>query len=135
MPLPCPRDHQKPCARHVLQELLKPHTFFKGLLPGILNDLPGLLFFTTYTLLVLFWAEIYHQAKGQTTSRLRPTFLATNIFVYAVQAILVFLSSFKHLQAPARVRYLPMQLPCTSTNTVSANSSNRVRLAVRVTKH
>lgn len=26
-------------------------------------DAPGLLFFTTYTLLVLFWAEIYHQAR------------------------------------------------------------------------
>ncbi|PKU84937.1 hypothetical protein MA16_Dca024770 [Dendrobium catenatum] len=26
-----------------------------------LLDLPGLLFFSTYTLLVLFWAEIYHQ--------------------------------------------------------------------------
>lgn len=87
--------------RFQLETLLK-HTFFKGLLPGLLNDLPGLLFFTTYTLLVLFWAEIYHQAKGQTTSRLRPTFLATNIFVYVVQAVLVFLSSFDALQAPAR---------------------------------
>ena len=28
---------------------------------SVLLDLPGLLFFTTYTLLVLFWAEIYHQ--------------------------------------------------------------------------
>jgi hypothetical protein len=27
----------------------------------ILMELPGLLFFSTYTLLVLFWAEIYHQ--------------------------------------------------------------------------
>ncbi|KAE9448347.1 hypothetical protein C3L33_19764, partial [Rhododendron williamsianum] len=27
----------------------------------MLLDLPGLLFFSTYTLLVLFWAEIYHQ--------------------------------------------------------------------------
>ncbi|ONH90542.1 hypothetical protein PRUPE_8G060200 [Prunus persica] len=27
----------------------------------LLMDLPGLLFFSTYTLLVLFWAEIYHQ--------------------------------------------------------------------------
>ncbi|XP_022845611.1 tobamovirus multiplication protein 1-like isoform X6 [Olea europaea var. sylvestris] len=27
----------------------------------LLLDLPGLLFFSTYTLLVLFWAEIYHQ--------------------------------------------------------------------------
>jgi Protein of unknown function (DUF1084) len=94
----------------MLQALLQ-HTFFKGLLPGILNDLPGLLFFTTYTLLVLFWAEIYHQAKGQTTSRLRPTFLATNIFVYCVQAILVFLSSFDALKAVARVRTLTGILP------------------------
>uniref|UniRef100_F6HRE1 THH1/TOM1/TOM3 domain-containing protein n=1 Tax=Vitis vinifera TaxID=29760 RepID=F6HRE1_VITVI len=29
----------------------------------VLLDLPGLLFFSTYTLLVLFWAEIYHQAS------------------------------------------------------------------------
>lgn len=31
------------------------------LLEMILMELPGLLFFSTYTLLVLFWAEIYHQ--------------------------------------------------------------------------
>ena len=30
----------------------------------VLLDLPGLLFFSTYTLLVLFWAEIYHQASA-----------------------------------------------------------------------
>lgn len=30
---------------------------------AIVMDLPGLLFFTTYTLLVLFWAEIYHQVR------------------------------------------------------------------------
>ncbi|KAD2184611.1 hypothetical protein E3N88_41682 [Mikania micrantha] len=28
----------------------------------VLLEVPGLLFFSTYTLLVLFWAEIYHQA-------------------------------------------------------------------------
>lgn len=27
-------------------------------------DLPGLLFFSTYSLLVLFWAEIYHQVSA-----------------------------------------------------------------------
>jgi hypothetical protein len=32
-------------------------------LQHILLDLPGLLFFTTYTLLVLFWAEIYYQVQ------------------------------------------------------------------------
>ncbi|KAA3482549.1 tobamovirus multiplication protein 1-like isoform X1 [Gossypium australe] len=30
----------------------------------VLLDLPGLLFFSTYTLLVLFWAEIYHQVDN-----------------------------------------------------------------------
>jgi len=45
----------------------------------------GLLFFTTYTLLVLFWAEIYHQAKSLPTAKLRPTFMATNVVVYIVQ--------------------------------------------------
>ena len=29
----------------------------------VLNDVPGLLFFSTYTLLVLFWAEIYQQVR------------------------------------------------------------------------
>eukprot|EP00475_Leptophrys_vorax_P040397 TRINITY_DN74810_c0_g1_i1.p1 TRINITY_DN74810_c0_g1~~TRINITY_DN74810_c0_g1_i1.p1 ORF type:complete len:277 (-),score=17.76 TRINITY_DN74810_c0_g1_i1:387-1217(-) len=52
----------------------------------MLLDLPGLLFFTTYTLLVLFWAEIYHQARGLPTDNLRPYFMAANVGVYAVQA-------------------------------------------------
>lgn len=51
----------------------------------ILLDLPGLMFFTTYTLLVLFWAEIYHQARSLPTAALRPVFLATNAGVYAVE--------------------------------------------------
>lgn len=113
----------------MLQTLLK-HTFFKGLLPGLLNDLPGLLFFTTYTLLVLFWAEIYHQAKGQTTSRLRPTFLATNIFVYVVQAVLVFLSSFDALQAPARVRCPALHLSRTSSALRGQHAHNPSRVGL-----
>lgn len=51
----------------------------------MLLDLPGLLFFSTYTLLVLFWAEIYHQARSLPTSTLRPIFIAANIVVYAIQ--------------------------------------------------
>jgi hypothetical protein len=46
---------------------------------------PGLLFFTTYTLLVLFWAEIYHQARSMPTGSLRPIFIAFNALVYAIQ--------------------------------------------------
>ncbi|XP_052727512.1 tobamovirus multiplication protein 1 isoform X3 [Vigna angularis] len=41
---------------HKLVFLLQPKVLILVLL-----DLPGLLFFSTYTLLVLFWAEIYHQ--------------------------------------------------------------------------
>ncbi|KAF8069406.1 TOM1 [Scenedesmus sp. PABB004] len=51
----------------------------------VLFDLPGLLFFTTYTLLVLFWAEIYHQARSMPTASLRPIFIAFNALVYAAQ--------------------------------------------------
>jgi Flp pilus assembly pilin Flp len=53
---------------------------------AVLTDLPGLLFFSTYTLLVLFWAEIYHQARSLPTSKLRPIFVTANAVVYLVQA-------------------------------------------------
>jgi hypothetical protein len=45
----------------------------------------GLIFFTTYTLLVLFWAEIYHQARSMPTGSLRPIFVGFNALVYAIQ--------------------------------------------------
>ncbi|MCO5594413.1 hypothetical protein L7F22_048443 [Adiantum nelumboides] len=54
----------------------------------ILLELPGLLFFSTYTLLVLFWAEIYYQARSVPTSRLRPGFLLINGFVYFIQIVI-----------------------------------------------
>ena len=54
---------------------------------AVLLDLPGLLFFSTYTLLVLFWAEIYHQARSLPTSKLRPIFVTANAVVYIVQVL------------------------------------------------
>ena len=60
-------------------------TVHPGVLQMVLLDLPGLLFFSTYTLLVLFWAEIYHQARNLPTSSLRPMFVMFNALVYAVQ--------------------------------------------------
>ncbi|KAA8545608.1 hypothetical protein F0562_020392 [Nyssa sinensis] len=51
----------------------------------ILLDLPGLLFFSTYTLLVLFWAEIYHQARSLPIDKLRPAYFIINGFVYFTQ--------------------------------------------------
>ncbi|KAK8617965.1 hypothetical protein V6N13_080865 [Hibiscus sabdariffa] len=51
----------------------------------ILLDMPSLAFFTTYSLLVLFWAEIYYQARAESTDGLRPIFFAINAVVYTIQ--------------------------------------------------
>ncbi|XP_058086428.1 tobamovirus multiplication protein 1-like isoform X4 [Magnolia sinica] len=51
----------------------------------VLLDLPGLLFFSTYTLLVLFWAEIYYQARSLPIDKLRPTYFIINGVVYFLQ--------------------------------------------------
>ncbi|KAL2475590.1 Tobamovirus multiplication protein 1 [Abeliophyllum distichum] len=50
-----------------------------------LLDLPGLLFFSTYTLLVLFWAEIYHQARSLPTDKLRIFYISINGAIYFIQ--------------------------------------------------
>ncbi|KAJ9159653.1 hypothetical protein P3X46_025141 [Hevea brasiliensis] len=54
----------------------------------ILLDMPSLAFFTTYALLVLFWAEIYYQARAVSTDGLRPSFFTINAVVYAIQIAL-----------------------------------------------
>ncbi|XP_050215097.1 tobamovirus multiplication protein 1 [Mercurialis annua] len=51
----------------------------------ILLDLPGVLFFSTYTLLVLFWAEIYHQARSLPTDKLRLFYILVNSVIYLIQ--------------------------------------------------
>ncbi|KAF5728591.1 tobamovirus multiplication protein 1 [Tripterygium wilfordii] len=62
----------------------------------VLLDLPGILFFSTYTLLVLFWAEIYHQASlcfsylcmmtaSLPTDKLRIVYITVNSAVYFIQ--------------------------------------------------
>ncbi|XP_057962574.1 tobamovirus multiplication protein 1 [Malania oleifera] len=51
----------------------------------VLLDLPGLLFFSTYTLLVLFWAEIYHQARSLPTDKLRIVYISVNGAIYFIQ--------------------------------------------------
>jgi hypothetical protein len=66
-------------------EAVHPH-----ILTFVALDLPGLLFFSTYSLLVLFWAEIYHQARNPRSppSALRPVFVVVNLAVYTVQVAL-----------------------------------------------
>ncbi|MTV29360.1 DUF1084 domain-containing protein, partial [Nitriliruptoraceae bacterium ZYF776] len=54
----------------------------------MLLEVPSLLFFSTYTLLVLFWAEIYHQAKSLPTDKLRVVYVSVNAGVYLIQGCL-----------------------------------------------
>ncbi|KAL7130252.1 hypothetical protein ABFS83_13G122000 [Erythranthe nasuta] len=51
----------------------------------VLLDFPGLLFFSTYSLLVLFWAEIYHQAKSLPADKLKIFYIAINGAIYFIQ--------------------------------------------------
>ncbi|KAK3040163.1 hypothetical protein RJ639_028413 [Escallonia herrerae] len=62
--------------------------FQPEILPHVLLDMPSLAFFTTYALLVLFWAEIYYQARAVSTDGLRPSFFTINGVVYTVQITL-----------------------------------------------
>ncbi|XP_039689935.1 tobamovirus multiplication protein 1 isoform X2 [Medicago truncatula] len=65
---------------HTLLFLFHPKVFVLVLL-----DLPGLLFFSTYTLLVLFWAEIYHQARSLPTDMLKIIYISINAALYIIQ--------------------------------------------------
>lgn len=63
----------------------KVFTFTPMIFRIVFLDLPGLLFFSTYSLLVLFWAEIYHQARSLPIDGLRPGFLIINGVIYFIQ--------------------------------------------------
>ncbi|KAG6425587.1 hypothetical protein SASPL_116028 [Salvia splendens] len=65
----------------------------------VVLDLPSLAFFTTYALLVLFWAEIYYQARAVSTDWLGPTFYTINGVVYAIQIILWVVQWWKPIHA------------------------------------
>ncbi|AQL09893.1 Tobamovirus multiplication protein 3 [Zea mays] len=69
------------------------------ILQHVLIDLPGLAFFTTYALLVLFWAEIYYQARAVSTDGLRPAFYTINGMIYVIQILLWLLMWWKPVQA------------------------------------
>ncbi|KAL6197952.1 hypothetical protein ACLB2K_027744 [Fragaria x ananassa] len=62
----------------------------------VLLDLPGLLFFSTYTLLVLFWAEIYHQASA--------------LFSCMVSLMLVLVSCYLKAKTSVLLIYLDKEL-------------------------
>ncbi|XP_077231432.1 tobamovirus multiplication protein 3-like [Tasmannia lanceolata] len=64
----------------------------------VLLDLPCLAFFTTYALLILFWAEIYYQARAVSTDGLKPSFYMINAVVYDIQIALWLLMWWKPIR-------------------------------------
>ncbi|KAI8538301.1 hypothetical protein RHMOL_Rhmol09G0091700 [Rhododendron molle] len=73
---------------HVLAALYGVVAVVALILQHVLLDIPSLAFFTTYALLVLFWAEIYYQARAVSTDTLRPSFYTINAIVYTIQIVL-----------------------------------------------
>ncbi|XP_074310951.1 tobamovirus multiplication protein 1-like isoform X2 [Silene latifolia] len=57
-------------------------------LTSVLVELPGLLFFSTYTLLVVFGAEIWYQAKGFPADRPRACYVSANCVIYVIQVLI-----------------------------------------------
>lgn len=72
----------------------------------VLLDLPSLLFFSTYTLLVLFWLEIYHQARSLPTNKLRPAYYSVNGLIYVIQICIWFAVRFSHGHAAETIARL-----------------------------
>ena len=57
----------------------------------ILSNLPGYLFFSTYCLLIVYWAEIVDRVRNPTytlNALLRPTFVACNTAIYVAETVI-----------------------------------------------
>eukprot|EP00128_Syssomonas_multiformis_P011879 Colp12_sorted_trinity150504_noHs@10713 len=68
-------------------------------LTAVLADLPGSIFFSTFSLLILFWSEILAHAQGHSTlakKRLRSIYMTVNLVVYLIQLTLWLLIAFLH---------------------------------------
>ncbi|THG07575.1 hypothetical protein TEA_014685 [Camellia sinensis var. sinensis] len=96
---------------HVLAVLYGIVAAVAVILQHILLDMPSLAFFTTYALLVLFWAEIYYQARAVSTDGLRPSFYTINAVVYVVQVKILLHSSTSCNRKGEGVGMLPLTFP------------------------
>eukprot|EP00128_Syssomonas_multiformis_P000498 Colp12_sorted_trinity150504_noHs@25552 len=68
----------------------------------ILNTLPTFLFFSTFCILLFFWAEIYHTMNEKTRNsddgtsirKTRPYFFVVNVVIYSVVITIYILDAF-----------------------------------------
>ncbi len=66
-------------------------SYYKKTFLTILNNLPGLLFFSTYNLLIAYWAEILDRVQNPAVRRsavIHPFFLVANVLIYVAQIAL-----------------------------------------------
>ncbi len=63
-------------------------TEFTCLILGVSQSVPDLAFLTTYSLLILFWAQLYYATWGVSYASLRPGFLLANNLVIVVFVII-----------------------------------------------
>ncbi|XP_039006235.1 tobamovirus multiplication protein 1-like [Hibiscus syriacus] len=78
----------------------------------VLLDLPNLLFFSTYILLVLFWAEIYYQARSLPINKLRPAYYSINGFIYLAQECIWI--SIRLSKSPIAIELASLHFKCIS---------------------
>ena len=66
-------------------------SYYKRTYLTILNNLPGLLFFSTYNLLIAYWAEILDRVQNPAVRRsavIHPFFIVANVLIYVAQIAL-----------------------------------------------
>ncbi|CEM00769.1 unnamed protein product [Vitrella brassicaformis CCMP3155] len=62
----------------------------------LFRSLPSLIFLSTYSVLIYFWAQVYQAATLVSTPLLRPTFIFVNIAVYCIYAVITVLTLLLH---------------------------------------
>ena len=66
-------------------------SYYRKILLTVLNNLPGLLFFSTYNLLIAYWAEILDRVQNPAVRRsavIHPFFVVANVLIYVAEIAL-----------------------------------------------
>ncbi len=66
-------------------------SFYQDPFLTIVNNLPGLLFFSTYNLLIAYWADILDRVRNPALRRnavIHPVFMVANTLIYVIQIAL-----------------------------------------------
>ncbi|GBG25022.1 Tobamovirus multiplication protein 3 [Hondaea fermentalgiana] len=59
---------------------------------SMIHGVPDMLFMTMYSLLTMFWAQLYYATWGISYASLRPGFVAANALLYTIFVVIAFVS-------------------------------------------